>query len=209
MIDVIEEPTVDFLDEDAPQDRKGKPAKARSRAWDVLPQVALHVTGDLAGYDGSDGFSLQIARAEPEELEKLIELLEDHTAHAEARMRRLASSLAKPDLAELPLPEWFRSGVEELRSEGATVLEGALRSAALLVRAFSRMRDVSALSPRLSAGPRGSVEIQWGPGCGWTVYAPPVGWPLVHARVYGTVQSAPRTFRLAKSVLNHSETLLK
>lgn len=185
--------------------------------WSAQPPKPLLKVGG-SGEHGqlSQEVEWAASAAEPqvavERLEAILERLEDSSAHAEARVRRLARKLPALPLANEPA--WLPTAVLALKTqEGLSLLhEPALATAATLIRHLLSKPDLAELdAPTLSISASHAIEVDWGSRLTWLVYPAQLAWPAVHVRVYGSHNGeagAARSFWYARSVAEHSARLL-
>jgi hypothetical protein len=152
------------------------------------------------------------ARDAVQRLESMLERIEDTSAHAVARVRRLARKLPKLQLAEEPA--WLPALLNELTTRDAPNArhEPTLRTAVMLIRHFLAVADSPTLSASsISISATHAVEVEWREGLSWLIYPAELSWPAVHVRVYGNhdgESGGARSFWYANSVAEHSAQLL-
>lgn len=146
-------------------------------------------------------------------LEELLELLEDQTAHGEAKVRRLLRRLPKPRLSEEP--SWLGPLLQDLQSStrDEPVPRSLVTSATLLVRHMLAVHGLPTSPPDFSRGPSHSLQVEWSRFLTWLVYPSSLTWPAVHVRVYGGVcegaKIEARTFRYGVTAVEHSKKFLR
>ena len=189
-----------------------------SRVWWMrLPKGRIEPTGSIDLTELDSEIERAASAAEPHDaiqrLEAILERVEDSSAHAEARVRRLARKLPKPALAADD-PPWLPEAITELKTtEGLSALqEPALGTTALLIRHFMSLPGTASLdAPTLSVSASHAIEVEWGSRLAWLVYPAQLTWPAVHVRVYGSHNGeagGARSFWYARSVAEHSARLL-
>jgi hypothetical protein len=142
------------------------------------------------------------------ELETILDTIETVKHHAEARVRILNTiKLQKPKLAESP--EWLDGIIENLKQseEISQAHWPTIQMTQFLIRTLLEKSPPGLIGkPKLELFQPHSISVTWEQGLSWLVYPASFAWPIVHTRVYTSLDGKlnAKSFWLADSIIDYS-----